>query len=72
MLNQIAANAGGLSDDESIERVTVHLCTFWTPAMIVVLSDAEREGTVTLTPVASAGLAGAALALSQSESASSA
>ena len=57
MINQIAANAGGLSDAESIERVEVHLRTFWTPTMIAILSAAESEGSVTLTPVASAGLA---------------
>ena len=56
MLNQIAANAGGDSDSQRVERVALHVRSFWAPTMVRDLKAARAAGTVTLSSVAAEAL----------------
>jgi len=56
MLNQIAANAGGDSEPQKVERVALHVRSFWAPTMVRDLEAARAAGTVTLSMVAAQAL----------------
>jgi hypothetical protein len=56
MVDQIAANCVGLSDDQASTRIADHLRSFWTPSMIAELADFERGHPGDLDPRVSAAL----------------
>jgi len=56
MLNQIAANVLGDNEPEKVERVALHVRSFWAPTMVRDLEAARAAGTVTLSMVAAQAL----------------
>jgi hypothetical protein len=56
MAGQIATNCVGLTDEQAVARITEHLRSFWTPAMIDELSDFDREHPGDLDPRVSTAL----------------
>ena len=65
MIEQIAANAGGATQEDAINRIAVHLRGFWAPVMVTELVAAAADGSVVLSDNAAAGLALAAAALAK-------
>ncbi len=57
MLDQIVKNSVGLTPDDQVDRVALHLRGFWTPAMVDELAHAVSTGAVALSPPAAAALA---------------
>jgi len=57
MAEQIAANCSGLTDEQAVTKITDHLRSFWTPAMIAELADFERGHPDDLDPRVTAALA---------------
>lgn len=56
MSGQIAANCVGLTDEQAVTRITGHLRSFWTPAMIAELTDFDGAHPGDLDPRVSAAL----------------
>lgn len=50
MVQQIAANCVGLTDEQAVTRIAEHLRSFWTPAMIAELADFVRDNPGELDP----------------------
>lgn len=51
MAQQIATNNEGVAEPEAIVRVATHLKSFWTPSMVVELSDYARNHADEFDPV---------------------
>ncbi len=56
MSGQIAANCVGLTDEQAAARITDHLHSFWTPAMITELTEFDSAHPGALDPRVTAAL----------------